>query len=191
MSCRVVSIHPSSGLPPGLPVRVVSLCPSPFGDESGIEPILGAHLWFCLGFWYRHQFFFVVSLAQIVSLGIRFHSWASVLIVRHLFSSSGICFHHQASVFALWHWFSLSGISLVTWHPFSSSRIHFRCRVSVSIVQHPFSLFGISFRHLASIFTVVFSSDVLGLAWPESPGLGLAYEGPGLFKPQARPRWWA
>ena len=27
-------------------------------------------------------------------------------------------------------------------------------------------------------------SDVLGLAWPESPGLGL-------FKPEARPRWWA
>ena len=26
-----------------------------------------------------------------------------------------------------------------------------------------------------------------GLAWPESPGLGLALEGSGLIKPQARP----
>jgi hypothetical protein len=32
------------------------------------------------------------------------------------------------------------------------------------------------------------NSDVPGLAWPESPGLGLASEGSGLAKPQARPR---
>jgi hypothetical protein len=34
----------------------------------------------------------------------------------------------------------------------------------------------------------VLDSDVPGLAWPESPGLGLALEGSGLAKPQARPR---
>jgi len=36
-------------------------------------------------------------------------------------------------------------------------------------------------------------SDVPGLAWPESPGLGLALEGSGLVRPQARPyrRAWA
>ncbi|KAG2038779.1 hypothetical protein BDR03DRAFT_281057 [Suillus americanus] len=31
------------------------------------------------------------------------------------------------------------------------------------------------------------ASDVPGLAWPESPGLGLASEGSGLVKTQARP----
>jgi hypothetical protein len=30
-------------------------------------------------------------------------------------------------------------------------------------------------------------SDVPGLAWPESPGLGLKSPGPGLVKCQARP----
>ena len=39
----------------------------------------------------------------------------------------------------------------------------------------------------------IIDSDVPGLAWPESPGLGLASEGSGLVKPQARPykRAWA
>jgi len=42
-------------------------------------------------------------------------------------------------------------------------------------------------------WVLVILSDVLGLAWPESPGLGLALEGLGLVKPQARPykRAWA
>jgi hypothetical protein len=31
------------------------------------------------------------------------------------------------------------------------------------------------------------TSDVQGLAWPESPGLGLAWQGLGLTQPQARP----
>ena len=44
---------------------------------------------------------------------------------------------------------------------------------------------------IATLIINLITSDVLGLAWPESPGLGLAYKGPGLFKPQARPRWWA
>ena len=45
-------------------------------------------------------------------------------------------------------------------------------------------------HHLSYWFTI---SDVPGLAWPESPGLGLALEGSGLVKPQARPykRAWA
>ena len=49
---------------------------------------------------------------------------------------------------------------------------------------------GAAVEHLLKDHSLV-PSDVLGLAWPESPGLGLAYKGPGLFKPQARPRWWA
>jgi hypothetical protein len=36
-------------------------------------------------------------------------------------------------------------------------------------------------------YTVNIGSDVPGLAWPKSPGLGLALEGSGLAKPQARP----